>query len=187
MYVYYILVLLRLMGNKYDKEDAYRTLELINSWINNVDTKASFALAFQTFLIGSCINNGLPAGIKTFIDVTPKQRTCVIWINVIAVSIFLIACTSASTYLLLTLVAKTRNKARKKSVMFFGTIAAYSLNDFKAKTMNMSESELIKDLLEQVHTNSEICMTKFQRYNMGIKIMIFEFIYGTIIWLCGLI
>lgn len=175
------------MADKYNKEDAFHTLDLINSWINNVDTKASFALAFQAVVIGFCFNNGLPASIKTFIDTLPKDRTLSVWMQMIAVIIFIVGSVLAAAFLLLTLVAKTKNKSGKKSVLFFGTIAGTSLNDYKAKTMNMSDAELTKDLLEQVHTNSEICTAKFKRYNRGMKIMIPVFIYGVILLSCGLI
>ena len=53
--------------------------------------------------------------------------------------------------------------------------------------MNMSDVDLTKDLLEQVHTNSCICTAKFKKYNIGMKIMIPVFIYGIIILSCGLI
>ena len=38
-------------SNKFSKEDAYRVLELTNSWISNVDTKASLGLAFVVGLL----------------------------------------------------------------------------------------------------------------------------------------
>jgi len=175
------------MADKYNKEDAFNTLNLINSWINNVDTKASFALAFQAVVIGFGFNNGLPSAIQNFINCLPKDRTAIVWGQLIAVIIFITGSALAAVFLLLTLVAKTKNKSGKKSVLFFGTIAAASLNDYKAKTMNMSDSELTKDLLEQIHTNSDICSVKFKRYDSGMKIMIPVFIYGIIILSCGLI
>ncbi len=175
------------MGNKYDKDDAYQTLGLINSWINNVDNKASFALAFLAVTIGFCLDDGCPNSIEKIINTLPKDRTCIDWINAVAVVLFILGCILSSVFLLLTLVAKTKSKSGKKSVMFFGTIAAASLNDYKSRVVNMSDSDLTKDLLEQIHTNSEICTTKFKRYNYGIKIMIPFFVYGIIILSLGLI
>lgn len=32
-------------SSAFEKEDAYRSLEMVNTWINNLDTKVSFALA----------------------------------------------------------------------------------------------------------------------------------------------
>ena len=34
----------------FNKEDAYRTLERVNFWINNCDSKSSFILAFTEYL-----------------------------------------------------------------------------------------------------------------------------------------
>lgn len=175
------------MEGKYNKDDAYQTLGLINSWINNVDTKASFALAFLAVVIGVCFNNGWPCAIDNIVNSLPKDRTCQDWIGAVAVVLLLVGCVLSALFLLLTLVAKTKNTSGKKSVMFFGTIAESSINDYKSKAMNMSDADLTKDLLEQVHTNSCICTAKFKRYNTGIKIMIPVFILGIIIKLCGLI
>lgn len=36
----------------YSREDAYKTLEIINGWIGNMDAKISFAIAFVGVLIG---------------------------------------------------------------------------------------------------------------------------------------
>ena len=36
----------------FKKEDAYETLGIINTWIGNMDTKVSFALALAGVLIG---------------------------------------------------------------------------------------------------------------------------------------
>lgn len=43
--------------NKYSKEDAYKTLELTNSWIGNVDTKSSLGLAFIVALLAIIFYN----------------------------------------------------------------------------------------------------------------------------------
>ena len=51
----------RNMSDKYSKEDAYQTIDLINSWINNVDTKTSFALAYAAVLMGFAFANGTSA------------------------------------------------------------------------------------------------------------------------------
>ena len=45
---------------KFTKVDAYNTLNLINSWINNVDAKTSFALAFTAVLFGFIFIKGTP-------------------------------------------------------------------------------------------------------------------------------
>lgn len=56
----------------FKKEDAYETLGIINTWIGNMDTKVSFALALAGVLIGVIFEKGMPSaferitgGIKT--------------------------------------------------------------------------------------------------------------------------
>ena len=44
----------------YSREDAYKTLEIINGWIGNMDAKISFSLAFVGILVGYIFSNGMP-------------------------------------------------------------------------------------------------------------------------------
>jgi hypothetical protein len=61
-------------GNKFSKEDAYRALEITNSWINNADTKISFALAYMAVLIGFIFYNTgtIPNAFQSFLDAVHK-------------------------------------------------------------------------------------------------------------------
>ena len=44
----------------FDKEDAFETLGIINTWIGNIDTKVSFSLALSGALIGVIFDKGMP-------------------------------------------------------------------------------------------------------------------------------
>ena len=48
----------------YTKDDAYHSLEMINTWINNMDTKVSFALALTGVLIGIIFGTGIPKALQ---------------------------------------------------------------------------------------------------------------------------
>ena len=39
-------------NDSYTKDDAFKTLQIINTWISNIDTKTSFCLAFCAVMIG---------------------------------------------------------------------------------------------------------------------------------------
>jgi hypothetical protein len=52
------------IGTAFTKEDAYRTLEMINTWISNIDTKVSFALSIAGVLIGFVFSKGMPSAFK---------------------------------------------------------------------------------------------------------------------------
>ena len=147
----------------FEKEDAYKTLELVNGWINNLDTKASFLLAYIAVIMGFA--SGCPK--IFFAEVPDPITTGFVAKMILTIGLFLILVLSV-VFLLMTLTARIKNKSGKHSMMFFGEIAKLSLNDYKAKVLNRSEDELIKDVLEQIHTNSIICTKKSGNYNKGV-------------------
>ncbi len=154
-------------NEKYSKDDAYHTLDFINSWINNVDAKTSFALAYVAVLIGFVFVNGSPA-VFANIQSTEKITSCMLIKAVIVIALYGTSFLSI-IFMFLAIKARTNNVSGKRSVMFFGTISEMELNDYKAKTLNMGEKELTKDLLEQIHTNSTICTKKMRFYNIGMR------------------
>lgn len=158
------------MSDKYSKEDAYQTIDLINSWINNVDTKTSFALAYVAVLMGFAFANGTSTVFQEAKNTCPL--TCGIIFKLILVLMLYGASVGAIINLFMAVIARVKNDSGKKSMMFFGSISQMSINDYKAKILNMDEKDIIKDLLEQIHTNSRICMKKIKRYNKGIVYLI---------------
>lgn len=59
-----------IIGSYYTKEDAYKTLEIINSWICNIDTKVSFSLALIGVLSTLIFNSELPSAFKRISEVS---------------------------------------------------------------------------------------------------------------------
>lgn len=162
-------------NSKYSKEDAYRTLELTNSWIGNVDTKTSFGLAFIVALLALIFYNAgsAPSAIQDFTmalklgDVT----VCII-LRVILIALLYIFSFASIAMFCFAIMGRTKNVSDKKSIIFFGNIANMPLNDFKAKTCNMNDKEITRDLLEQIHINSKICSVKFFYYSKGLYSLI---------------
>lgn len=162
---------------EYEKEDAYRTLEITNSWISNIDTKASFLLAYIAVLLGFVISNGKPA----VFDASVKITTTVIVQRVSHIFLYL-SSVLCITFLFLTLKARIKDKnATKPSLMFFGTISSHSLSDYISKTVNRSENIQVKDILEQVYTNSAICNKKACMYNVAV---VFSIISTFLLFAC---
>lgn len=160
---------------KYSKEDAYQTLELINSWINNVDTKSSFGLAFIAALIGFVFYNigKTPLPIQKFLELVRAHTfSMIIFIQAALIVALYTSCLASILMFLAALLGRTKNTSGKQSIMFFGTISQYSLNDYKAKTLNMNNRDISKDLVEQVYTNSKICTQKFKYYNWGMYALV---------------
>lgn len=161
--------------NKFSKEDAYQSLELTNSWIGNVDTKASFGLAFIIALLSIIFYNAgtMPVAFQNlFIEMKEQKLSCCTIIGALSVAVLYLMCLLSIILFFLAIRGRIKTDSKKKSIFFFGTIAAMPLNDFKSKTMDMSDKELTKDILAQVHTNSRICTLKFKFYNWGLWLLI---------------
>lgn len=158
------------MNDKYNKEDAYQTLELINFWISNIDTKTSFALAYVAVLMGFAFAHGTPTVFKEIMDTCPPAMASIF--KLILVLALYGASMGATIHLFLAVIARVKNDSGKTSLLFFGAISEMSLNDYKSKILNMDDKDITKDLLEQVHTNSKICTRKIKRYNSGIVCLI---------------
>ena len=139
--------------NKYSREDAYQSLEMVNSWINNVDSKISYILAFIGVIIGFVFIQGTP---KAFANISQADEiTCRMLLESILVVLLYIASFLAIVFLVLAIIARTQFQTSKRSAFFFGTIAN-------------EEKEIIEDILGQVHINSGICLRKMKLYNIGI-------------------
>ena len=52
----------------FTKDDAFQTLNIISSWISNIDTKVSFALALAGILIGSTFGEELPKSFEKILN-----------------------------------------------------------------------------------------------------------------------
>lgn len=61
----------------FKKKDAYKSLNIVNSWINNIDSKASFALAAAGVLFGFLIDNELYAEVQAAIKASEQLNISV--------------------------------------------------------------------------------------------------------------
>ena len=149
----------------FEKEDAYKNLEMTNSWISIMDTKASFLLAYVAVIIGFVFSNGIP---HLFQNPESYEESFGFILKVICVaSLYALVLLSAGLFFA-TLKARTKKTDNRHSLLFFGEIAKMSLNDYKAKILNRTEEEFIKDVLDQIHMNSTICKRKSQLFNCGV-------------------
>lgn len=157
----------------YGREDAYKTLEIINGWIGNMDAKISFALAFIGILVGYIFSNGLPNAFEKIANVTKLSELGGVDILAAVIVILLYLISFASIYcLMIAVLARIKNSNGVESIFFFGTIGNMKLEKYKNKVDNISEKEIIADLEEQIHTNSRICTKKAEWYNRGIRFLI---------------
>lgn len=168
-------------GKAYTKEDAYKTLAMVNTWITNIDTKISFALTLTGVLIGFIFNKGIPSAWKRVSEVSKlAELSGGEIIAAILVSLLYIVSFISLLYFMLAIIARIKNPNNAQSVFFFGSIGMQKFPDYIGKINGMSEQDIIKDLEEQIHTNSMICSKKAKCYNMGIEFLMVNIILSFI-------
>lgn len=156
----------------FTKEDAFQTLTLINSWIVNVDTKISFALAFIAVLLGSIFSSGLPKAFKAVSTAKNLSDISGCQYLSIALVVSLYLCSLCVIwFLFLGIKARVKNPTKAKSMFFFGSISARNLDDYKEELKSLSENQMIEDFAEQIHTNSQICAIKVKYYNLALSFL----------------
>lgn len=172
------------------KEEALKTLERINTWIGNCDTKVSFALAFAGILIGgffasSIITDSLKKFIDNLFDIGSFiQRGDPQFPIIVLAFIILVAFVIFIGISIVSLFNAIKGKIDSsvyqqpgltgESNLFFGTIQNKLFLDFKKSFEQQTEESLLNDLLSQVHINSSICNQKFKSYNKGVKYLVFS-------------
>ena len=160
------------MNNKICKEDTYKNLEIVNSWINNIDLKASFILAFLGLLYGNVLNVKNIETIKTFVSVPINTMNLIEILRIIVVVLLLVSSIFSTILLILTLLARTKINDAPKSNYFFGNIANMDIKEFKKSFNRMNEKKVKNEILNQVYINSKICSYKSKLYNKSINYML---------------
>lgn len=153
----------------YTKDDAYQSLQIINSWIGNMDTKISFALAFVSVLIGFIFSNGVP---HIFKEISQARKISLlsgiqIFSVLFVIILYLLALTTIAIFVF-ALSARVQNSTKIKSVFFFGDIAMNTYQDLKDRMDQITDDKLLADLQSQIWINSKICSKKAKWFNLGL-------------------
>ena len=150
----------------FKKEDAFQTLTLINTWIGNIDTKISFALALAGVLIGMIFIFCLP---NSFQSITQLSKLSELnggeIFAVLLVGLLYCASFLSIISFMWAIIARVKNMNNAPSLFFFGSIGAMELQNYRDKANHITEQELMDDLEEQIHINSRICNQKAKWYN----------------------
>jgi hypothetical protein len=177
-----------ILKNKFIKDDAYKNLDIINSWISNSDTKASIILGLVGVVITIIFSNG--SFINTMDELTKNVFSNMNFSDVLYFA-FTLASLSLFTFGIYRLVRvlipvlKT-NSSFKKSYIYFGYISNHpSFSDFKADINNATEEELQNDILNQIYINSCICKNKFSNFIYGLRYFIIGLILLIIMLIIG--
>lgn len=163
----------QLQDKAFDKEDAYETLGIINTWIGNIDTKVSFSLALSGALIGIIFDKGMPHIFKRIAEVSNlKILSGGDLIGTILVVLLYLASFISILCFMLSIIARVNNPSNAPSVFFFGSIGNMTLANYKKSVKAMNDQDIIDDLEEQIHTNSLLCSLKAKWYNKGMKCLL---------------
>jgi len=168
------------------KEEAVQTLERINFWISNCDTKISFSLAFAGILLGGFFSSGIITGslnklikaLKGIDKDTPYLKIQYLGITTVVLVVFIILMIVTLTYLFrgkkgsIDTGVYNEEDLSRDSTLFFGTIQNKSFITFKNSMIGIKKDELLNDYLSQVYINSKICNRKFTLYNKGVNWLI---------------
>lgn len=157
----------------FDKEDAYETLGIINTWIGNIDTKVSFSLALSGALIGVIFDKGMPHIFRRIAEVSNlKVLSGGDLIGAILVILLYLSSFMSILCFMLSIIARVNNPSNAPSVFFFGSIGNMTLANYKKSVKVMNNQDIIDDLEEQIHTNSLLCSLKAKWYNKGMKCLL---------------
>lgn len=145
----------------YDKDDAYKTLDRVNFWLNNFDSKASYLLA--------------SIGIIGTILFTTDYFKCInlcIWscpnlsFNILFLLI-LLSFLSTIIFLILSIKPRARNygeediESKNHTILFYASIANFQDEmDELRKVKGFSEESIIDDINNQAFVCSKICEEK---------------------------
>ena len=175
-----------LLTNEEIKEKSSKTLERINFWIGNCDTKISFSLAFAGILLGGFFSSSIITGslsnlIEKMIaidDFTNHWEARFIEITALILTVFVILMIISLSYLFRGIKGSIgtsiyqQSQLTTDSKLFFGTIQNQAYANFKDNMTTLTEDELQNDYLSQIYINSKICQKKFYLYNKGVTYLI---------------
>jgi len=143
----------------YQKDDAYRTLDRVNFWLNSFDTKASYLLA----VIG--IMGTILFTTEYFSTVNLKDWYSWNFIFNLLFILILLSFLSAAISLILCIKPMVKNvspqRVEEHTILFYGSISEMEdrMDEMK-KVNNFSKETIIDDINNQSYICSVICMKK---------------------------
>lgn len=170
----------------FTKDDGYKNNERIMSWINNGDTKISFAFAIIAIISGlTFTSTTIAVFIQEQLKVL-KQVTIKDW--QVLYSVFSLIIIGSFSFLLLRsvyyffkgLTAKIdasvfdQDGLETDSKLFWNTISKKTYNEFSTDLISMTKDEIVNDIHSQTYIMSKICTSKFENYNKGLRSLFYS-------------
>lgn len=186
--------------DRYSKDDAYKTLDMVNMWIGNVDSKISYSLTFIGVLLGFFLTTSKPIHISQVVNKIIKKinlissqgielslkgvelKDIISAIILVLICIFIFTSIKACIYLYKGIKGRIDPDTYKqdglvtKSNIFWNSISNQEYIDFYKNVSDLDEVNLFKDISSQIFINSKICTEKFENYNKGVKYIVISII-----------
>lgn len=165
---------------KYKIEIATQTLERNIGFVANCDNKTSIVLAIiGVFLTIILTNDGLNA-IYGIINTCIEMKTFCSIIYLFFLGGTIVVMLLGIYSLCGVLIAKTSETAKgltatNSRIFFTGISKDGNCEVYKEKFYEMSEQELLDELIAQIYINSDIASKKYSKYNKGVKWTIIGF------------
>jgi hypothetical protein len=137
---------------------AEQTLDTIREWIKAADQKVSIFLAFQGITLTLLIPNYLKSITARF-----QTNTMSYWNEFFIISATLLLALAICNALDAVLPRLGNNK-KNMSLLYFGSIAAMSPQQYTADMKNLTEAKYLDELLSQIHINSKIAYSKHKKF-----------------------
>lgn len=178
------------MNKKEKKEYSNQTHNQIIGWTENCDTKASILIAFigvfvSIFFTSDYILSTLQNLIKTVFsywrdEVGGFDLLFFFTFLFLAVTLFFIGW----AIILLFDVVAGKTKCNEDSIIFFGKIHDKSLTEYLESVDTVTDDDLLKDRLQQIHNCSKRCAEKFANYNKATKKVKWGLLFLCIFMVC---
>lgn len=159
------------MDNKY--EHAKFIIERFDHYYDTINNKGSFYIGLNTFIFG-----GLCAG---YISIENKvNQGCLFWLLLVLtfliciISIFL-TITAVSPFL-----KDNDNNDDNASLIFFGGISKYSLNNFLERIKEEDDDSVKEEMYRQVHCLAKGLKSKFKKLSVVSYLLASQFFCTTI-------
>lgn len=139
-------------------------------WVEFADKKASFILTI-TLAIFSASLIVAPLLVKDILNLIkgPKASLIILGAFLLILSFFYIFAFLKGVHHLFSVVApRLSPHSKRKSVLFFQTIASMEIQEFKDKISKFSDKDIIDELLDQTYNNSVVAEKKFEKIRKAI-------------------
>jgi hypothetical protein len=177
-----------------NKDDAIKTLEIVNMWINSFDTKTSIILTLCTVFISLFLSSEYIGLLKDIVIASLRDVnifSCLyIIIILISLSFIIFGIGNLVAVIIPRKVSRKKKISSDDSLMFYASIAKNkSVNEYQKKAEKYTQDNLFNDILFQIHSCARICNKKhkLQRYGIifsaiGILILALLLVIGYVVY-----